>query len=132
MGDAIDAIKERLLSARELSDVADCFLAWFESGAEAQGAGDRFDPPDVVRRVVAAVVCGALGRRVELERDVWIRLAPQRFVHCGFQVGPCWGNVFYFEDLGMGLVTVADLNAGQTHHARFALAPNPPADPSLN
>jgi hypothetical protein len=82
-----------------------------------------------------AEVCRQLYPKAEaIVGLILTRLAEQQFLHGGFFVAGRPGGLFYFEDIRMGLITVAELPPSiEVKYCRFSGQPlRPPAPPSVN
>lgn len=125
----ITGIKQRLVHAEKLEDIATSFFEWFEQSGDLPREA-RSCWPESVRALAAGSLRKALGLGQRIEHEAWFQHSADKFIHGALVVDGRMGVVLYFEDLGMGFIIVSALG-GRTDYLRFR-AIVPPQDPSVN
>lgn len=129
----LQELQQKLRHDKDLAPVWDYFLTHLAEDPAFIALGERFRDP-FVESVVTEVGRQLYGPGGKVRGLLLSRLPDQAFIHGGFSVAGRVGAVFYFEDVGMGLVAVAE-NAPSTlmRYARFSGHPiRRPGEPSAN
>ena len=127
-------LKEKLIGATDFFPVMDHFMTEFGESDEFLRMGQP------TRNAVLEATIREAGKQVftdaesiDVEYMQLIELPGYHFIHGGFFLNNCVSSVFYFEDLGMGMMAVATSMAGETRFVRFSTRmPAPSFEPSQN
>ena len=127
-------LKDKLIHATNFGDVMNYFFDHFGEDPDFIALGDRAE--DAFLQAVFEEVGGQIfGGKVRVTNVLLTRLPEQQFVHGGFLLNGQLGNVFYFEDLQMGLMAVVvSVAPSETRMVRFSgrPVPTPSRQPSRN
>lgn len=124
-------LKEKLQTARQLSDVCSYFFDHFGDKPEFMQLGEGTRDADL-EQLLQHIAAQLAGGPAVLVATRLVRLAEHNFIHGGVQINEKLGNVIYFEDLHMGLLTVC-WDPPDTRYVRFRAQPVRPAPtPSIN
>jgi hypothetical protein len=129
----LEELKRKLLRDKVLPPVWRFFLDHFGDDPAFIGLGKQTRHPFV--EAALAEVCRQLYPQAAAITGLLLtRLAEQQFIHGGFFVAGRPGALIYFEDVRMGLITVAELPPSiEVKYCRFSGQPiRPPAQPSVN
>ena len=109
-------LKSLLTQGKDFGKVLTFFFDHIGEAPELPAVSRRVERPIVETAAQAAVqeMTGQAG----LTEFLLLSVDPHHFLHGGFLVKGRVGTVFYFEDVQMGLVCVAD-GSGHTPMARF-------------
>lgn len=119
----LETLKEKLLNSQEFTEIFSFFMDHFGENPEFMALGERTRHP-FLESVVTQVGGQMMGRSIAVGPIDFIRVPAQQFIHGGFALEGRIGNVFYFEDILVGLVTVTPyLERGETKFARFTGRP---------
>ena len=131
--EAIEVLKDKLINAKDLSDVMDYFLTHLGEDPEFLSLGKRIQHP-VLEVLLPQIGKQMLGKRAKMKHLELMRVPEHHLVHGGFTLGGKIGNLIYFEDIHLGLLAVAvSFRTGETKFARFSDQRVPtPKDPSQN
>jgi len=131
----LGVLKDKLIHAKDLSEVINYFLDHFGSSPEFISLGERTGHA-FLEAVIAEVGRQLFGRPVAPAEVLLTRLTEKRFIHGGCTVNGCIGTILFFEDVAVGLLALAGPPLmGETKLARFTGKPlGPPAlgKPSVN
>src|SRR4051794_14452757 len=117
-------LKQKLVEATDFHAPWDYFMTHFGEQRAFMRLGQRTRVP-VLEETVARISSQIFGAKGRVSGLLLTRLAEQRFVHGGFNVQGRFGNVFYFEDDGVGLYTVSAGAGEQNHLVRFTALSDP-------
>jgi len=129
----LQELQRKLRHDKDLAPVWDYFLTHLAEAPAFMALGERSRDP-FVESVVTEVSRQLYGPSGKVHGLMLTRLPERAFIHGGFTVGGRIGAVFYFEEVGMGLVAVAE-NPPSTvmRYARFSGHPiQRPGEPSPN
>jgi hypothetical protein len=113
-------LKEKLLTAKDFSEVAEYFFDHFGDHPEFMNLGEPAED-GFLDAVLAEVAAQLFGRSAVVNDIRLIRLPEDGFIHGGFNVEGKFGNVIYFEGLHRGLVAIAwSFSPPETKYARFS------------
>ncbi len=129
----LQELKRKLLQDKALPPVWTFFLDHFGHDSEFIRLGEETRHSFV--EAALAQVCRQLYPQAEAVAGLLLtRLAEQQFIHGGFIVAGRPGGLFYFEDVRMGLITIAEPPPSiDVKYARFSGHPaRLPAPPSVN
>ncbi|MGH7170790.1 MAG: hypothetical protein ACRELG_10965 [Gemmataceae bacterium] len=116
----LQELKQKLLHDKDLAPVWAFFLDHFAEDPSFIALGDRVDHP-FIEAVLAQVSHQLFPRDGAVIGILLTRLAEQQFLHGGFFMGLRPGGVFFYEDIGMGLLAVPDLPPSiEVKYARFS------------
>src|SRR5262249_1099815 len=116
----LDALKDLLVRSTNFSQVLSYFFDHFGENPEFIALGERVEVP-FLEAVLEQVGGEVFNRDVPVTGLVLTRLAEQRFVHGGCAVGGRLANIFYFEDVQVGLMAVIlPGSPPETRLARFS------------
>jgi hypothetical protein len=126
-------LKDKLIHAKEFSDVMNYFFDHFGEDPDFIALGERTESPFLVA-VLEQVGEQMFGRSVQLTNLLMTRLPEHQFIHGGFIINGRLANLIYFEDIHKGLMAVvASVSPGETKFVRFTGRPMPPNwSPSRN
>ncbi len=129
----LEELKRKLVQDKALPPVWRFFLDHLGEDPEFIRLGDQTRHP-FVEAALAQV-----GRQLFPQAEAIVgllltRLPEQQFLHGGFMIAGRPGGLFYFDDVRMGLITIAELPPSiDVKYARFSGHPlRPPATPSAN
>jgi hypothetical protein len=116
-------LKDKLIHAGNFNEVFNYFFDHFGENASFIALGERVD--DAFLEAVIRQVAGELfPGEVQLQQMLLTRLPEYGFIHGGFTVNGCLGNVLYFEDIRTGLLAiVTSFFPSETKLARFTGKP---------
>jgi hypothetical protein len=117
-------LKKHLVEADDFARLWDEFMTKYGERRAFMRHGEPYRSP-LLETAITAAAAGVMGREVPVRGMMLIRIPEHGFVHGGLQVGGKFANVFYFEDLGVGLLTVVLSDAGDTRFARFTASTGP-------
>ncbi len=118
-------LKDKLIHATNFADVSRYFFDHFGDDPEFIKLGEATRHPflEAVVAQVAGQIFGqaalAAGKDALLNSVLLTRLADHQFIHGGLNVAGHVGTIIYFEDEGVGLVSVAMSMSGDMQFARF-------------
>ena len=119
-------LKDKLIHATHFADVSNYFFDHFGADPAFLALGEATKQPflETVVGQVAAQLFGkqalAAGQTALLNTLLLTRLPEHQFIHGGLTVAGQLGNLIYFEDEGVGLLTVTmPPPSTETHFARF-------------
>ena len=116
-------LKQKLLYEAELAPVWSFFMNHFVDNPEFIALGSQISHP-FVEAVVAEVGRQLFGSDGKVNNLRLTQIADQSFIHGGFGMGLHLGGVIYFDDVQMGLVTVAEKPPSiDVKYARFSGRP---------
>ena len=119
----LDELREKLINATHFGSVQHWFLDRFEEDAEFRAIGVPVQHPNV-EAAMQAVAQTIFKRPVELSNVMLVRIPGHDFIHGNAMTNGCMVSVICFEDIRVGLVTVAgNTPDGQSHFARFGNRP---------
>jgi hypothetical protein len=129
----LQELKNKLLHDKELAPVWLYFLDHFAENADFMALGNRIHHP-LVETVIDRVSKQLFPRDGAVVGVLLTGLPEQKFLHGGFFMGLRPGGVFFYEDIGMGLLAVPDLPPSiEVKYARFSGRPMPKlGEPSRN
>ena len=126
----LDRLKRRLLQTDEFDSVAQDFLARACVDDDFLELGE-FVESTLLQQIIHAAGRRCFGRDSRLESLALKRIDPANFVHGSFILGGRMANVIYFEDVGIGVVSIAAMTPHPTtEFVRFAACAG--VDASLN
>ncbi|MCS6859692.1 MAG: hypothetical protein NZT92_05160 [Abditibacteriales bacterium] len=129
----LETLKKKLVTADDFMDVLRYFFDHFGENPDfiALGKPTRSETLEAVLQYTGSRM---LGKPVKVHNLLLIRLPEHGFIHGGFTADGKMGNVFYFEDIQMGLMSVVtSVVSGETKMARITLQAVPTGvRPSLN
>ena len=123
----LGTLQQKLVEAGDFAPVWDYFMTNFGEQDWFMDLGERTRSP-MLEAAISQAAEEILGGPVPLERLLLVRLPEQRFIHGALQLQGKFANVFYFEEVGVGLLTVVLSFAGDTRLARFTAHTNPGTD----
>lgn len=126
-------LKQKLLHDAELAPVWLFFMNQFVDEPEFISLGEPVSHP-FVEAVVEEVGRQLFGAKAAVSNLRLTQIGEQQFIHGGFGMGGHLGGVIYFEDVQMGLVSVAEMPPSiDVKYARFSGQPiRKRSTPSLN
>jgi hypothetical protein len=129
----LDTLKEKLVHARDFSEVWAYFFDHFGEDPEFIACGERARH-SFLEAVLTQVGSELFGRKVPVSHLLLTRLPERQFLHGGFSLNGRLANVIYFEDIQVGLIAVVlSMSSGETRLARFSGRPRPVSrEPSVN
>lgn len=117
-------LQEKLVQAENFSEVWDYFMTHFAEQPGFMNHGDTVRHP-VVEAAIAAAAMQVLGPQAKIDRMLLVRLPEQRFIHGAVTVKGRMANVFFFEEVGVGLLAVVMSWAGDNRMVRFTARTSP-------
>ena len=111
-------LKERLINAKEFSDVWTYFLDHFGEDSAFLALGER-TRNDVVETLLVQTAKKLCRLNVSPEHVLLTYLPEYQFIHGGIFANGSMINVLYFGDIFMGTIMVCTLGSEQTHVLRF-------------
>ena len=129
----LQELKQKLLHDKDLAPVWLYFLDHFAENPAFIALGERVDHP-LVEAVIDQVSKQLFPRDGKVVGVLLTEIAEPKFLHGGFFMGLRPGGVFFYEDIGMGLLVVPDLPPSiEVKYARFSGRPMPKlGGPSVN
>jgi hypothetical protein len=125
-------LKEKLVQAGRFADVATYFMDHFGENPEFMALGER-TRHELLEAVLGQIGQQLFGGEVTIRGLVLTRLADEQFIHGGALINGCLAMVIFFEDVEVGLATLAPPPPAETKFARFSTRQAPPSlRPSLN
>ncbi len=119
-------LKRMLVEATDFGTVWDYFMTHFGEQRAFIALGKR--TRNSMLEAAIEKVAGQVFNRDVLVRDLLLtRLPEERFIHGGFSVRGRFGTVFYFEEIGIGLIAIARVSGINNSFARFTARPMPRA-----
>jgi hypothetical protein len=116
----LETLKEKLVSAKDFSEVWTWFLDHLGENPEFMGLGERVKDP-FLEMVLRQIGQQLFGRPVELHDILFVYLKEHGFVHGALTLEDRPATVFYFQDIKQGLVVIAwSLAPTETKFARFS------------
>ena len=129
----LKTLKEKLMRAKDLSEIMDYFLTHFGEVPEFLDLGA---PTQNIRleALLERVLGQMFDEEVSLVQVLLVGLPEHRFTHGGCFANGKLVNLFYFDDVHVGLAAVAwSLKTGETKFARFSdVTVRAGQDPSVN
>lgn len=118
--DKLVRLKHVLQTATVLADISEVFWNEVVQDPAFSSAGNPAESPRL-RAVIERVSAQVLGRPHRPNSTMLIHLAEHGFWHGCFVLAGRLGQVFYFDDIDSGLLTIAgDVASGRTHFVRFS------------
>jgi hypothetical protein len=118
----LSTLKQQLVDATDFAPVWDYFMTNFGEDPAFMALGERAHCP-LLEAIIPHVGQSIFQKKVPVANLLLTRLPEQQFIHGGFMLNGKLATVFYFEDLGVGLLTVALSFAGNTRLVRFTTRP---------
>lgn len=115
-------LKQAVQNEPALQKISDLF---WEEVAPAPWLGEVGHPAENprLRVLTERVACHVLGYPVRVSSSMLIRMPEHGFWHGCFVLEGTLGQVFYYEDIDRGLLTIAGpVGTGTTHFVRFTSA----------
>jgi hypothetical protein len=126
----LEGLKQRLVKTEQFDSVAQDFAIGASDDTTFLELGELVDN-DLLAGVIHAAGRECFGQDSRIERMTLIRIDSAHFIHGAFILGGRMANVMYFEDVGIGVVSIAALSPEPTtEFVRFAARPH--HDPSWN
>jgi hypothetical protein len=126
-------LKEKLIKAKDFGEVWTYFMDHFGENPKFIALGNRAHDP-LLEAIITEVGRELFGKKVPLTNFLLTRLPEQQFLHGALTINGKLGNILYFEDVHMGLLTVVmSFSPSETKLIRFsgrAVPANP--NPSRN
>jgi hypothetical protein len=121
----LETLKEKLIHAREFSDVVNYFFDHFGEDPAFIALGERAESP-FLEAMLETVGQELFGKKVQAGNLLLTRLPEQGFIHGGGTLEGKLANVLYFEDIQMGVLTVVmSMQPNDTKLIRFTGKPMP-------
>lgn len=129
----LEELKQKLIQDKALPPVWRFFLDHFGEDPAFIALGER-TRHEFVEAVLVQVALQLFPQAEAIAGLLLTRLAEQQFIHGGFFLAGRPGGIIYFEDVRMGLVTIAELPPSiDVKYTRFSGHPiRPPGQPSRN
>lgn len=116
----LQRLKHVLKVATLLSEVSEVFWEEVVQDPAFSSAGNPAESPRL-RAIIDRVCVQMLGRAHRPSATMLIHMPEYAFWHGCFIVAGRLGQVFYFEDIDSGLLTIAgDVSSGHTNFVRFS------------
>jgi hypothetical protein len=117
----LDDLKQHAATAKELSDVFRSFMDLTETDA-FMGRASRVAMPEMVLKIIRKVAEERLGVKVRCKQSIamQVRGYPD-FMHGTVLEKKLLLMVFFFRDIGTGLVAMHGVGQEMTHFARFSV-----------
>jgi hypothetical protein len=117
----LKTLKKKLMTAGEFLDVLNYFFDHFGENPDFIALG-KPTLNAMLEMVIQHTGSQMMGKQVRVSNLMLVRLPEQRFIHGGFMMDGNMGNVFYFEDIQMGLMSVVtSIGSGETKMARLTV-----------
>jgi hypothetical protein len=116
-------LKEKLRTARQFREIVDYFLDEIAAAPGFMDQGERVAHP-FLEAVVTQVGSQCFSDNVRVFGLLLTRIPDYKFIHGGCMVNGHPGTMIFFEDLQMGLFTLA-IAGKETKFARFSTKPYP-------
>jgi hypothetical protein len=120
----INEIKELLRSSAEPSEVFVRFCDWWQSCEEVKRAekplGEFSFAMDLI---VSRPLSAWLKRPVRPQRSCWVNVEAHGLTHGTFKLGFREGVALFFDDLGLGLVSLGPMLGYNAKLLKFSLVP---------
>lgn len=123
----LETLKQLLVEAREFMPVWDYFMTHFGEQRDFMELGEPARSPlleELVRQAAREIVDPS----ATIGTLMLVRLPEQRFIHGAVTVQGKFGNIFYFEDVGVGLLAVVMTMDGDNRLIRFTAQTAPGGD----
>ena len=121
----LSSLKRKVQEAKDFSEPMNYFFDHFGDDPEFIGLGERVEEP-FLEQVIRQVGSQLFGDKAAVAGLLLTRLPEHGFVHGGFTLGGHLGNIFYFEDILLGLMAVVTTGPrGETKLMRFTGRPMP-------
>jgi hypothetical protein len=121
-------LKKKLITASEFVPVWEYFMTHFGENREFMLLGEPVQSP-IIEASVAQAAQGIFKMPVSAAKLRLIRLPAHRFIHGPVSLFGKFGNVFYFEDVGVGLLTIVlKMDGSDNRLARFTTQTLPAKD----
>jgi hypothetical protein len=114
----LETLKKKLVAAENFGDVLEYFFDHFGENPEFISLGKPTLHP-MLEAVIQHTGSQIMGKQVKVRNLMLVRLPEQKFIHGGFLMDGKVGNVFYFEEIQMGLMSVVTSLGGETKMARL-------------
>lgn len=116
----LQRLKQVLQAATVLADISEVFWDEVVKDPAFSSAGNPAESPRL-KAVIERASVQVLGRPHRPAATMLIHLPEHGFWHGCFILAGRLGQVFYFEDIDSGLLTIAgDVSSGRTHFLRFS------------
>lgn len=121
----LETLKQKLIEATEFAPVWDYFMTHFGEQRAFMALGKRTRSP-MLEAAIAQAAEEVFGAWVPVTNLLLVRLPEYQFMHGALVLEGRFANVFYFEDLGMGLLTIILSMAGDNNRlVRFTARDQP-------
>lgn len=129
----LDTLKDKLVHAEKFSDVLNYFFDHFGDDPAFIALGERTTDA-FIEAVLQMVGKQLFGGNVRLTNVLLTRLPEKQFLHGACTINGQLGNIFYFDDIQVGLLSVVMLlPSNETKMVRFTGRRQPPGGaPSSN
>jgi hypothetical protein len=111
-------LKHKLKSVEDLGEALSYFFDEFGDDTNFLVLGERYHD-EALEAIVLATVRSMSAPEAELDNLLITRLVAENFIHAGFTSLGKLGLFFYFPEDHLGLVSMTDMNTGQTALGRF-------------
>ncbi len=119
-------LKDKLTTASNFSDPLTYFFDHFGDSPEFIALGDRADDPFLEAVIDQVGQQLFRGKAARVDNLLLTRLPEHGFIHGGFTLNGRLGNLFYFEDVRLGLMAVVmSVAPSDTKIMRFTGKPMP-------
>jgi hypothetical protein len=86
--------------------------------------GERTRDP-ILEAAIAVSAAQVLGPKPTVKRLMLVRIPEHRFIHGAAMLQGRMANIFYFEDLGVGLIAIVMSARGDNRFIRFTASTSP-------
>jgi hypothetical protein len=119
----LDTLKEKLRTSKKFSDIINFFFDEIDRQPGFMKLGEVIEHP-FLTSVITQVGAQCFSGNVIVTALLLTRLPEQQFIHGGCMINGQPGTMIYFEDIQMGLFTLA-IQGKETKFARFSGKPYP-------
>ncbi len=116
-------LRDKLVAAKNFSEVSDYFFDHFGKDPAFIALGEQVED-EFLEQVIRQVGGQLFPGKIVLNHLLMTRLADYGFIHGGFAINGHLGNVIYFEEARVGLLSIViSIQPSETKMVRFTGKP---------
>jgi hypothetical protein len=120
----LSTLKQKLVDETNFHSIWDHFMTNFGERREFAGVGQRTSSP-LLEAAIGQAAKEVFGTKVPLRNLLLIRLPEQHFIHRPLSLSGRIAKIIYFEDIGVGLLSIGFTPPAENRFVRFTSAELP-------